>query len=231
MTDAQKGAMPGGLSAGKLLAELLGTYVLVLVGATAILAATGSEGSAKYLAIGLGFGLALLAGLYAFGEVSGGHFNPAVSLAMLIDGRMGFPLTIQYWVAQIAGGILAGYTLLLVSDKAAVASTATVPAQGLDLWKAFLFEAAFTAIFVLVILQVTKSAAVGQTVFLAIALTLVAVHVALIPFTGASVNPARSLGSGVAGGVWTDQWIYWVAPLVGAVVAWVIHKAVTAEMS
>jgi aquaporin Z len=230
MTDDR--TMPGGVSAGKLLAELLGTYVLVLVGATAILATGATEEtafSAKVLAIAFGFGLALLAGLYAFGEVSGGHFNPAVSLAMLIDGRIGFPLTIQYWVAQIAGGILAGYTVLLVTSKAAVASTATVAT--VDLWKAFLLEAAFTAIFLVVILQVTKSAALAPTVFLAISLTLVVIHVALVPFTGSSVNPARSLGSGVAGGVWTDQWIYWVAPLVGAVVAWGIHKAVTAEVT
>jgi MIP family channel proteins len=229
MTDDRSKA--GGPSAGRLLAELLGTYVLVLVGATAIIAATGTEGSARVLAIAFGFGLGLLAGLYAFGEVSGGHFNPAVSLAMLLDGRMGFPLTVQYWVAQIAGGILAGYTVLLVSSKEAVASTATVVSPALELWQAFLLEATFTAILVVVILQVTKSAALSSTVFLAISLTLLVVEVALVPLTGGSVNPARSLGPGVAGGVWTNQWIYWVAPLVGAVVAWGAHKAVTAEVS
>lgn len=232
MTDDR--SMPGGLSAGKLLAELLGTYVLVVVGAMAILATGGTDEtafSAKVLAIAFGFGLALLAGLYAFGEVSGGHFNPAVSLGFFIDGRLPFPLMIQYWIAQIVGGILAGYTVLLVSSKEAVASTATVVAPNLELWEAFLLEAAFTAVFLVVILQVTKSASLAPTVFLAISLTLVVIHLALVPFTGASVNPARSLGSGVAGGVWTDQWIYWIAPLVGAVVAWGIHKAVTSEVS
>lgn len=217
------------LSARKLLAELLGTYVLVLVGITAIIAATGGEFSARIIAISFGFGLALLAGLYAFGEVSGGHFNPAVSLSMLLDGRMGVALTIQYWVAQIVGGILAGFTVLAATDKATVASTATVFV--IDTWKAFTFEAVFTAIFVAVILKVTTSLNNTTTVFLAISLTLVAIHLALIPFTGASVNPARSLGSGVAGGVWEDQWVYWVAPLVGAIVGWGVHKAATMEMS
>lgn len=218
------------LSARKLLAELLGAYVLVLVGGTAILAATGTEGSARIMAIALGFGLALLAGLYAFGEISGGHYNPAVSLAMALDGRMGVALMIQYWVAQIIGAILAGFTIRLATSEAEVASTATVFGD-LDVWKAFLFEAVFAAIFVVVILKVSASPAQSSTVFLAIALTLVAIHLALIPFTGASVNPARSLGSGVAGGVWTDQWVYWIAPLVGAVVGWGIHKATTMEMS
>ena len=229
MSDDKQGGMIEDLSARKLLAELLGTYVLVLVGATAIIAATGSEGSARVLAIAFGFGLALLAGLYAFGEISGGHFNPAVSLAMLLDGRMGFALTIQYWVAQIIGGILAGFTLLAATDKTTVASTATTFGN-LEIWEAFVFEAVFTAIFVAVILKVTTSLNNATTVFLAISLTLVAIHLALVPITGASVNPARSLGSGVAGGVWEDQWVYWIAPLVGAVVGWGIHKAATMDM-
>ncbi|MCH8129299.1 MAG: aquaporin [Acidobacteria bacterium] len=213
-----------GLPARKLLAELFGAYVLVLVGTTAILAATDGEWSARIIAIAFGFGLALLAGLYAFGEVSGGHFNPAVSLAMALDGRIGWGLMIQYWVAQIAGAVLAGFTLVAATSKAEVATTATIFSG--ELWEAFVFEAVFAAIFIAVILKVTSSADNSSTVFLAISLTLVAIHLALIPFTGASVNPARSLGSGVAGGVWEDQWVYWIAPLVGGAVGWGVHKAV-----
>ena len=99
----------------------------------------------------------------------------------------------------------------------------------IDTWKAFTYEAVFTAIFVAVILKVTASANNSTTIFLAISFTLVAIHLALIPFTGASVNPARSLGSGVAGGVWEDQWVYWVAPLVGAIIGWGVHKAATMD--
>ncbi len=213
-----------GLPARKLLAELFGAYVLVLVGATAILAANGGEWSARIVAIAFGFGFALLVGLYAFGEVSGGHFNPAVSLAMALDGRMGWGLMIQYWVAQVAGAVLAGFTLAAATSKAAVATTATTFSG--EIWEAFVFEAVFAAIFIAVILKVTSSSDNSSTVFLAISLTLVAIHLALIPFTGASVNPARSLGSGVAGGVWEDQWVYWIAPLVGGAVGWGVHKAV-----
>ena len=236
MTDDKPQSTTQDLPARKLLAELLGAYVLVLVGGTAILAATGSEGSAKVLAIAFGFGLALLAALYAFGEISGGHYNPAVSLAMLLDGRMGLALMIQYWVAQILGAILAGYTIRLATSLDAVGLTMTVWTNAtplgvtLDAWQAFLFEAVFTAIFIMVILAVTKSMDFSQTVFLAISLTLVVIHVALVPFTGGSVNPARSLGSSVPAGVWIDQWVYWIAPLVGAVVGWGVHKASTMEM-
>ena len=149
--------------------------MLVLVGGTAILAATDGEWSARIIAIAFGFGLALLAGLYAFGEVSGGHFNPAVSLSMALDGRMGWALMIQYWIAQIAGAILAGFTLLAATSKADVADTAT-KFGNLEIWEAFLFEAVFAAIFIAVILKVTSSENNSSTIFLAISLTLVAVH-------------------------------------------------------
>jgi aquaporin Z len=228
MTDQPKKTFED-LSARKLLAELLGAYVLVLVGATAILASLGAYQGIDIVMIAFGFGLALLAGLYAFGEISGGHYNPAVSLAMLLDGRMGFALMIQYWVAQIIGAILAGFTLAAATSREAVGQTATTFGD-LEVWEAFVFEAVFTAIFVVVILKVTASPAQSTTVFLAISLTLVAIHLALVPITGASVNPARSLGSGVAGDVWTDQWVYWVAPLVGAIIGWGVHKAATMDM-
>jgi aquaporin Z len=215
------------LSIRRLLAEVLGAYVLVLVGGFAILASARSGATTALIVIAFGFGLALLAGLYAFGEVSGGHFNPAVSLAMVVDGRMD-PLTmVQYWIAQVAGAVLAGVTILAASNQEAVASTATVLGEGVEPWEGFLLEVIFTAIFVGVILKTTTSDQLSVTAFLGISLTLVAVHLALVPFTGASVNPARSLGSGVVGDVWTDQWIYWIAPLVGAGVGWALYKAIT----
>jgi aquaporin Z len=211
------------------LAEVLGTYVLVLGGCSAILAANASGATTRIVPIALAFGLALLAGLYAFGEVSGGHFNPAVSLAMLADGRIGPVTMLGYWVAQIVGGVLAGFTMLAVTTQDAVASTATTLGSGIDVWEGFLLEAVFTAIFLLVILRASKSTSSAPTAFLAIALTLVVIHLVLIPFTGTSVNPARSLGPGIVGGVWTDQWIYWTAPLVGAAVGWGIYRFVVAD--
>jgi aquaporin Z len=211
-----------------LFAEVLGTFVLVVGGGGAILAANASAAGTAIVAIAFGFGLALLAGLYAFGEVSGGHFNPAVSLAMVLDRRIDLGTMIGYWIAQVAGGILAGLALLIAAGQDAVASTATVLGPEVGIWDGFFLEALFTAVFLMVILRASASQSSGTTAFLAISLTLVAIHLALVPFTGSSVNPARSLGSGVVGGVWTDQWIYWIAPLVGSVVGFVVYRAVAA---
>lgn len=209
-----------------LLAEVLGTFVLVVGGCGAVLAANASGATTTIVPIAFGFGLALLAALYAFGEISGGHFNPAVSLSMLLDGRISTGTMIGYWIAQVAGGVLAGLTLLVASSQEAVASTATTLGSGVAVWEGFLLEVVFTAVFLMVILKASASASSGATAFLAISLTLTVIHLVLVPFTGTSVNPARSLGPGIVGGVWTDQWIYWIAPLLGGAIGFVIYRAV-----
>lgn len=222
------------MSINKLAAELLGTYVLVLGGTATILSTASAAGvdqvpagATKLVIVAFGFGLALMAGLYAFGEVSGGHFNPAVSLAMVLDKRLD-PLSMAgYWVAQLVGATLASLTLLVATSTEAVASTMTTFGAGIEAWEAFLFEVVFTAIFLAVILKVTTSENSGKTAFLGIGLTLTMIHLVLIPFTGTSVNPVRSLGPGIVGGVWTDQWVYWIAPLVGAALGWGLYKLVT----
>ena len=109
----------------KYAAELLGTFVLVFGGTVAMLAAAGT--GLELVAVALAFGLALLAGLYAFGEVSGGHFNPAVSLAMFLGGRLPRGELVKYWAAQFAGGILASLLLLIATSRDAVAATGTYP--------------------------------------------------------------------------------------------------------
>lgn len=212
-----------------IIAEILGTFVLVLGGCGAILAANASGAATTIVPIAFAFGLALLAALYAFGEVSGGHFNPAVSLAMVLDGRMSLGAMIGYWIGQIVGGVLASLVLLIASSQEAVASTATVLGEGIAVWDGFMLEAVFTAVFLMVILKASASASSAATAFLGIGLTLTSIHLVLIPFTGTSVNPARSLGPGIVGGVWTDQWIYWVAPLVGAAIGWVFYRMVSTE--
>jgi aquaporin Z len=202
-------------------AELLGTFVLVFGGTTAIVAAVGS--GLGLVVIAFAFGLALLAGLYAFGEVSGGHYNPAVSLAMFLDGRLSSSDLVRYWIAQFAGGILGSLALLIATSKLAVKATATVPGiEGSG--TAFFMEVLFTAIFVLVILQASVSDRFGNSALLAIPLTLVAVHLAAIPFSGASVNPARTFGPDLVGWRWTGIWIYLIGPPLGAVIAVAIHK-------
>lgn len=213
----------------KYAAEMLGTFVLVFGGTTAIVA-TGMTGSPVLVVVGLAFGLALLAGLYAFGEVSGGHFNPAVSLAMFLDRRLTANDLVSYWVAQFAGGILAAIVLWLATSRDSVAGTVTVPGPDGN-GTAFLIELVFTAIFVAVILQASASGRFGSSALLAIPLTLVAVHLAAIPFSGSSVNPARTFGPDLIGGEWDGFWIYLIAPPLGAVVAVVVHRFVSGGLT
>jgi aquaporin Z len=202
-------------------AELLGTFVLVFVGTTAILAAIGT--GLTLVAVAFAFGLALLAGLYAFGEISGGHYNPAVSLAMFLDGRLSSGDLARYWIAQLAGAVLASLVLLVATSQRAVEATGTYPGIEGD-GTAFLMEVVLTAIFVMVILQASVSDRFGGSALLAIPLTLVAVHLAAIPFSGSSVNPARTFGPDLVGWRWTGIWIYLIGPLVGAVIAVAIHR-------
>ncbi len=211
----------------KYAAELFGTFTLVFVGSVAILATKTGPGNA-YVQIGLGFGLALLAGLYAFGEISGGHFNPIVSLAMVLDGRLGRGHLIPYWIAQLAGAVLASVCVWIAFDRSTVKLTGTYPGPS-GAGTAFFLEALASAIFVIVILKVTQSATFGGTALIAIPLTLAAAHFALIPFSGSSLNTARTFGPDVIGGKWTDFWVYLLAPPLGAVVGWAIYRTVSHE--
>ena len=218
------------------LAELFGTFVLVFGGSVGITAALKLSGAAPFnptgtpgpnaivlLAVPFAFGLALLAGLYAFAEVSGGHFNPAVSLGLFLDRRLTFEDLLGYWIFQFAGAILASLLLLIPFNHDVVAATATVPfSAGTGLF----MEISFSAIFVLVILNSTKSERIGGNALLSIPLTLVAIHFAAIPWSGASVNPARSLGPALVGSEWTDFWIYIVGPTAGAIIAWIVYMVV-----
>ena len=201
-------------------AEVLGTFTLVFVGSLSILAAVAADAPLT-IAVAFGFGLALLAGLYAFGEISGGHFNPAVSLAMFVSGRLELPSMIGYWISQFLGAILASLAVLAAFSQDDVAGTVTGAS---DSWDAFWLELLLTTIFVLVILQSSRSQRVFGTALIAIPLTLVAVHLAAIPFSGSSVNPVRSLGPAIVGNEWGDIWIYLTAPLVGGVIAAGIHN-------
>ena len=206
----------------KYLAEALGTFALVGVGSFAIISATANP-DARIVSIALGFGLALLIGLYAFGEVSGGHFNPAVSIAMYLDRRITMDDLIGYVVAQFIGAIVASLVVLIAFNDAAVAGTTT---QSPDVWAGVVVEFVFSALFVAVILQSSKSERVRGSALVAIPLALVAIHVAAIPISGASVNPARSFGPALVGTEFTDLWIYLIVPPIGAIVGWIVHRIV-----
>jgi aquaporin Z len=210
----------------KYLAEVFGTFILVLIGTMAVVAA--SADGVVMAAVPLAFGLALMAGLYAFGETSGGHFNPAVTLAMLVDRRVTMVDLIGYWISQVAGGLLGSLVLLWMTNQATVDATSSgYGANGAG--TGWISEVVLTAIFVMVILQVTRSSGLSNQAFIAIPLTLAAVHYAGIPFSGASVNPARSIAPAFVGGgdaALSELWVYLLAPLVGALLGWVIWRVV-----
>ncbi|HET7703160.1 MAG TPA: aquaporin [Candidatus Limnocylindrales bacterium] len=213
------------MDARKYLAELIGTFILVAVGSMTIVAA-GAMSAPILVVVPFGFGLALLAAIQAVGHVSGGHFNPAVTLAALLDRRIDGMNALGYVVAQVIGAIAASGAILLVADQAAVQSTASGFPEG-GMVSAIVVETVLTAIFLLVILTVTKRAP-GQAAF-AIPLTLTVVHFAGIPFSGASVNPARTLGPALVGGTLDGDFVVWlIGPLVGAAIGWAIYRGLEA---
>jgi aquaporin Z len=209
------------MSAAKYLAELLGTFVLVFLGSMSIVSAVAMN-APILVVVPLGFGLALLAAIFAVGHVSGGHFNPAVTLAAALDRRMAAVDAVGYIVAQVVGAIAASAVVLLLSSQAAVRSTRNTHPDSVSDIQAFGLEVVLTAVLVLVILTVTRRDP-GHAP-LAIPLTLVVIHLAGIPVSGASVNPARSLGPALVSGDLGQIWIYLTAPFAGAAIGWVLYR-------
>ena len=170
------------------------------------------------------FGLGLLAAIFAFGHISGGHFNPAVTVAMVLDKRTPALEGVGYIVAQIIGAIAAAVVVMLTVSQQAVAAGITKPGAGITDISALILETIFTAIFLVVILIVVASGA-PPLAALAIPLTLVAIHFAIATLTGSSVNPARSIGSALVGGDLSQLWIYIVGPTIGGIIGWGVYRA------
>ena len=212
------------MNARAYLAELLGTFLFMMVGYASVanfgLAQPAIPG---ILVVPFSFGLGLLAAIYAFGHVSGGHFNPAVTVAMVLDKRTAPVDAVGYIIAQIIGAIGAAAVIYVTVSQAAVAAGITKPGSGISDISALVLEAVFTAIFLIVILTASKRA--GDFAGLAIALTLIAIHFAIANVTGSSVNPARSIGSALVGGDLTGIWIYLIGPTVGGIIGYGIFKA------
>lgn len=208
----------------KAVAEFIGTLVLVLV-ACGVASVTGCKfPQAGYVATALAFGLVIVAMAYSIGNISGCHINPAVSIAMLISGRMSVKDFFVYIAAQFAGAI-AGAGILAYF----VGSTDSLGQNSLfndDLVKSLVVEAVLTFIFVLAILGVTSKKENSSVAGLVIGLSLVLIHLIGIPFTGTSVNPARSLGPAllVGGDALANVWVFIAAPLVGGVLAALVYK-------
>jgi aquaporin Z len=212
------------MNARKYLAELLGTFLFMMAGYASVanfgLAQPAIPG---LLVVPFSFGLGLLAAIYAFGHVSGGHFNPAVTVAMVLDKRTTAMDAVGYIVAQIIGAIAAAAVIYVTVSQAAVTAGITKPGAGISDISALALEAVFTAIFLIVILTASKRA--GDFAGLAIGLALVAIHFAIANVTGSSVNPARSIGSALVGGDLTGIWIYLIGPTVGGIIGWGIYRA------
>ena len=220
----------------KYLAEMIGTMVLVLMGCgSAIFAGNAADACGAgvgTLGVALAFGLAVVAMAYAIGGISGCHINPAITLGVLLSGRMSGKDAAMYMVFQVIGAIIGSLILLLmVSSGAHNGPTCTGSnsfAEG-DLAIAFIAETVFTFVFVLVVLGTTDSEkGAGNLAGLAIGLTLVLVHIVCIPITGTSVNPARSIGPALMdGGVALQQlWLFIVAPFLGAAISALVWKAI-----
>lgn len=222
----------------KYLAEFFGTFVLVFFGCGTAVVCGGHRGGIELgflgvVAIALAFGLAIVAAAYAIGQVSGCHVNPAVSLAVLISGKMSARDFVGYIVAQIAGAFAGSAVLALVVANAKTLSGhgangyGVLSAVGLNMTGAFIVEIVLTIVFIMTILGVTSNNKTSHMAGLVIGLTLTFVHIIGIPLTGTSVNPARSLAPAVfAGGEALAQvWVFIIAPLIGAVLAAIIFKA------
>ncbi|EKF18547.1 MIP family channel protein [Nitratireductor pacificus pht-3B] len=215
------------------MAEVFGTFCLVFFGCASVI--TGGYGGllpAGGVGIALSFGIAVIAMAYAIGPVSGAHLNPAVTLGAFLSGRFPAKDVAPYMVAQVIGGILGATVLWVIASGNAAGAPAILAANGWDpvngysMGSAFIAEAVATFIFVTVILGVTAKKHETALAGLAIGLTLTVIHLCLIPVTGTSVNPARSIGPALfSGSVPISQlWLFILAPLLGAAAAGLVAK-------
>jgi aquaporin Z len=222
----------------KLAAELLGTFWLVLGGCgSAVLAAAFPELGIGFVGVSLAFGLTVVTGAYAFGPISGGHFNPAVSLGLWAGGRFPAAQLLPYIVAQVIGALIAaGVLYLIASGKAGFSLAGGFASNGFgehspgkySFGAAAITEVVMTFMFLMIILGTTHKRAPAGFAGLAIGLALVLIHLISIPVTNTSVNPARSTGPALFVGGWAIEqlWLFWVAPIVGAVLAGWVSRTV-----
>jgi aquaporin Z len=239
-------------------AEAFGTFTLVLVGLGIALYASLPTVGGGAIAVAFGFGIAVLAGIIAVGHVSGGHFNPAVTIGAAIGGRTPWKDVLPYWLAQLVGGIIAAAVLFIsipaklpslidASGEATARSffssvsngyAAHSPLSGIStgqvefsLVTALLVEIVVTAVFVGIILGATDRRSAHKQAPFAIGLALAVLILVAMPVTNASLNPARSTASAIFSESWalSQLWLFWVAPIVGAALAGLVYRAFASE--
>lgn len=218
----------------RLMAEFVGTFWLVFGGCgAAVLAAGVPSVGIGYLGVSLAFGLTVMTMAYAVGHISGGHFNPAVTLGLAVAGRFEYRDMLPYWAAQTAGAIVAAMVLfVIVSGQAGFAGTGgfatngfgAASPQGYSMMSALVIEVVLTAMFLVIILGATSPKAPAGFAPIAIGLGLTLIHLISIPVTNTSVNPARSTGVALFAqtGALQQLWLFWLAPLAGGALGAVI---------
>lgn len=221
----------------KILAEILGTFILVFFGVGTAVVAGDKVG---ILGIAFAFGLGLIAAAYGIGPISGCHINPAVSLGVWAAGRMSAKDMIGYWLGQFSGAIVAAWVISIIVHGIAGGYDIAASGLGQDGWgagyqggynitSAILFEFIATLIFVVVVLGSTQKSAPAGFAGLAIGITLVAIHITGIHITGVSVNPARSLGPAliVGGQALRQVWLFLLVPSLGGLAAGLLFRTKT----
>ncbi len=218
-------------------AEMIGTLILMLGGPGTAVLVPGFDGKLTMVSLGVGF--ALLIAAYAVGPISGCHINPAVSLGVLMAGRMPVGQFVGYVISQIAGAIMAALVVMLIAKSKLAGYDVATEGLGQNGWGAgylgeygmmgaLIFEIVATALFLVVILGVTQEGT-STTGFagLAIGFTLVMIHLVGIPITGTSVNPARSIGPAlfVGGDALAQLWLFIVAPLIGGAIGGILYSS------
>lgn len=221
-------------------AEFFGTFWLVFGGCGSALYAAGIDKvGIGYAGVALAFGLTVLTMAYAVGHISGGHFNPAVSIGLLVGGRFHGKHLVPYIVAQLLGGGAAGFVLYQIAKGAAGFSLASGFAcngfaehspSGYSMVSCFIAETVLTMMFLIVILGSTEWRAPKGFAPIAIGLCLTLIHLVSIPITNTSVNPARSTGVAIFVGDWATQqlWLFWAAPILGAVLGAIVYRCLGA---
>lgn len=225
----------------RLIAEFIGTFWLVFGGCgSAVLAAGVADVGIGWLGVSLAFGLTVLTMAYAVGGISGGHFNPAVSLGLMLAGRFEAKDLVPYWAAQVAGAIAAAVVLyIIVSGQAGFTGVGGFASngfgeaspQGYGMMAALVIEVVLTAGFLVVILGATSKSAPAGFAPIAIGLALTLIHLVSIPVTNTSVNPARSTGVALFadGPALSQLWLFWVAPLIGGALGALIWKVMASD--
>ena len=228
----------------RVMAELLGTFWLVLGGCgSAVLAAGVPDLGIGFVGVSLAFGLTVLTMAYAIGHVSGAHLNPAVTVGLWVGGRFPAAEIVPYIIAQLLGAVLAAFVLLqiasgqpdftLAPNGLAVNGYGPHSPQGYSLTSGFISETVLTFGFLMVILGATDSRAPAGFAPIAVGLALTLIHLISIPVTNTSVNPARSTGPALlVGGLALKQlWLFWVAPLIGGAVGGILYRWLSEEPS